>query len=944
MMPTTPCAFLDCQKPALPGLTKCASHKNKIKCSVEGCMNQVYARYLCVRHGGKKQCQTPGCEDFARGGAYCVTHGGVVVKRYCTEPGCNRQAHARYKCVRHGGGRTCKHTGCDLHARSSGYCHRHTQHKAPVRIKDEPVHDAVLQLDSVFVELFDVALLDASQEWCSSQTDSLDHSILSLLCESLAAMHNSQPKDNVSPRRKGISDFNMELTCLFIDCTKPVVPGTEKCAAHKNKIKCSVDGCPNQVYARYLCVRHGGKKQCKLSGCRAFARGGPYCVQHGGVATKRFCTEKGCHRQAHARHKCVRHGGGRLCKLMRCERQARITGFCDVHSNPALMELELPDIVLDLTDSVDEYSLLLCASVNPMPFSASAPTYLESVFQVVHASLLKTMFGLFLRPLKLLTTASSRGNNVVSICIMLCTFTECNKPAMVGSNKCVTHKNKLKCSRNGCNNQVYARYLCVRHGGKRQCEQSGCRASTTAAVLPSVYAASQAVTAKLTPGISVFDMAGAASADMEGAPCTLVLGGIVVVMLRRATNSRASNDTASVDLPFLKLLESVLKDDNVWSPESPMDSIDRAILNLLCEAPPSAWRTRTNLSALKQVVKTKCTPDTFAYAMEARNNVKPPTATSASALNQTVPVKPTHATDACVTGAAAGASLAVAMCMLGPAAIATTIITTTVVIVNQWRSKAAVKFPPSIGPTKGALDTIDKSILDVLSDIFVMSADDPWLSASEFGIIDREAVGAHSSTHLAMGCTFLGCTKPELPDVGKCASHKNKIKCMVAGCLNQVYARYLCVRHGGKKPCEHTGCDAFASRGPYCVLHGGSIVKRFCIEPGCERQAHARFRCVRHGGGRYCTADGCNLHARSSGLCHRHLPRSAAPRTGLRCRTPPLRTEKIEDDGPLPLHAAPRWTTALDVLDYSILNMLCDSLQTPKALSCLELDLGERHC
>ncbi|KDO17864.1 hypothetical protein SPRG_16722 [Saprolegnia parasitica CBS 223.65] len=154
---------------------------------------------------------------------------------------------------------------------------------------------------------------------------------------------------------------SLEITCLFADCAKPIVPGTEKCASHKNKIKCSIEGCPNQVYARYLCVRHGGKKQCKSLGCRAFARGGPYCVQHGGVAAKRFCTEPGCHRQAHARHKCVRHGGGRQCKLSGCGSHARLSGYCDAHTSTRTESFE----------AVDEYTLLLCASVTPMPFEPS---------------------------------------------------------------------------------------------------------------------------------------------------------------------------------------------------------------------------------------------------------------------------------------------------------------------------------------------------------------------------------------------------------------------------------------------------------------------------------------------------------------------------------------------------------------------------------------------
>ncbi|KDO17866.1 hypothetical protein SPRG_16724, partial [Saprolegnia parasitica CBS 223.65] len=58
----------------------------------------------------------------------------------------------------------------------------------------------------------------------------------------------------------------------------------------------------------------------------------------------------------------------------------------------------------------------------------------------------------------------------------VCSFAGCSQPPRFGSTKCVTHRNKLQCTFEGCKNQVYARYLCIRHGGKKKCEYSGCDA------------------------------------------------------------------------------------------------------------------------------------------------------------------------------------------------------------------------------------------------------------------------------------------------------------------------------------------------------------------------------------------------------------------------------------------------------------------------------------
>ncbi|KAF0720475.1 Aste57867_268 [Aphanomyces stellatus] len=124
---TTICFFNDCDNLTVPGSWKCDFHKNRSRCLVDACQNQVYARNLCVRHGGKRRCEAEGCGRNVRIGSFCSNHGAGSSKKLCTEDGCKNVAHKRHKCVRHGGGRQCKVNGCKTHARSGGYCCRHSR-------------------------------------------------------------------------------------------------------------------------------------------------------------------------------------------------------------------------------------------------------------------------------------------------------------------------------------------------------------------------------------------------------------------------------------------------------------------------------------------------------------------------------------------------------------------------------------------------------------------------------------------------------------------------------------------------------------------------------------------------------------------------------------------------------------------------------------------------
>ncbi|KAH9106446.1 hypothetical protein LEN26_012759 [Aphanomyces euteiches] len=127
MSGATTCYFNDCNNQVLPGSWKCIFHRHRARCLMDNCQNQVYARNLCVRHGGKKQCEFAGCTLNARLGNVCSKHGAGDMKKRCTHEGCTKQAHERQKCVRHGGGRKCKMHGCQTHARSGGFCSRHSR-------------------------------------------------------------------------------------------------------------------------------------------------------------------------------------------------------------------------------------------------------------------------------------------------------------------------------------------------------------------------------------------------------------------------------------------------------------------------------------------------------------------------------------------------------------------------------------------------------------------------------------------------------------------------------------------------------------------------------------------------------------------------------------------------------------------------------------------------
>ncbi|CAK4152351.1 unnamed protein product, partial [Aphanomyces euteiches] len=94
--------------------------------------------------------------------------------------------------------------------------------------------------------------------------------------------------------------------------------------------------------------------------------------------------------------------------------------------------------------------------------------------------------------------------------------------------------------------------------------------------------------------------------------------------------------------------------------------------------------------------------------------------------------------------------------------------------------------------------------------------------------------------------------------------------CSAPNCRNQIYARGYCVRHGGKRQCLELNCFANARKQGYCSKHGPPPVKRYCQIQGCDRIAHYRRRCTKHGGGKKCNVDGCDNYSRIKGCCKRH--------------------------------------------------------------------------
>ncbi|ETV97397.1 hypothetical protein H310_09731 [Aphanomyces invadans] len=119
-------------------------------------------------------------------------------------------------------------------------------------------------------------------------------------------------------------------------------------------------------------------------------------------------------------------------------------------------------------------------------------------------------------------------------------------------------------------------------------------------------------------------------------------------------------------------------------------------------------------------------------------------------------------------------------------------------------------------------------------------------------------------------CYFNDCTAAALDGATKCHFHRHRGCCAVTDCRNQVYARQLCVKHGGKRQCAMPNCTANSRVGNLCSRHTTVSLKKTCSEPGCTKQPRALGRCVTHGGGKKCASPGCTSNARLTNHCPRH--------------------------------------------------------------------------
>ncbi|OQR82493.1 hypothetical protein ACHHYP_15938 [Achlya hypogyna] len=180
-------------------------------------------------------------------------------------------------------------------------------------------------------------------------------------------------------------------------------------------------------------------------------------------------------------------------------------------------------------------------------------------------------------------------------------------------------------------------------------------------------------------------------------------------------------------------------------------------------------------------------------------------------------------------------------------------------ILDEWMATEEVELD-----SDSFMDDLDCLLADysvVLSHVHIASINVP-ISAFPASMAPGPGISG--------ACVFNGCPNRPVKSLDKCKFHRGRAKCAVDNCANQVYARQRCIRHGGKRSCVFPGCHSNARSGSFCCRHGADNTKQLCSQEGCDRVAHLRQRCVRHGGGRPCLIDGCTTHARAGGYCWRH--------------------------------------------------------------------------
>ncbi|CAK4171274.1 unnamed protein product, partial [Aphanomyces euteiches] len=172
-----------------------------------------------------------------------------------------------------------------------------------------------------------------------------------------------------------------------------------------------------------------------------------------------------------------------------------------------------------------------------------------------------------------------------------------------------------------------------------------------------------------------------------------------------------------------------------------------------------------------------------------------------------------------------------------------------------------------------------------------------------------QAAERQSSMYVAIKCFFSGCHLDASPGSWKCDLHKHRSRCAVQDCRNQVYAKKLCVKHGGKPKCKVEGCQVTIRVGDYCSKHVPKDAIKLCSLEGCTTRVHLAGRCFRHGGGKNCVFPQCTKYARVRGLCYRH---SAATKAN---------ANTVQQDGSSP-QRVPREVESLLVYYYLELGKL----------------------
>ncbi|OQR83134.1 hypothetical protein ACHHYP_15061 [Achlya hypogyna] len=706
---------------------------------------------------------------------------------------------------------------------------------------------------------------------------------------------------------------SVEPTCFFHGCTSKPLEGSVKCHFHRNRGLCRVPNCRNQVYARNLCVRHGGRHPCASPGCSTNARLGQFCCRHSKL--KKLCHYPGCTKVIQINNLCIRHGGSKNCQYEGCATPARCGGYCWRHRKHIKRSLA-PGFPASQPEHKDEAgatdidALLMDDYLYDALASGSAGS-LNSSTDDLDASILDP------------TT---------------CYFHGCTSLPMEGSVKCHFHRNRGLCRIAACRNQVYARSLCVRHGGRHPCAHPGC--STNARL--GDYCCRHSRLKKLChhPGctkvIQIHNRCirhgGSKRCLYPGCATPARSGGHCWRHRMYIKNPQPASPEAS----DLVLYDNGSEASDVWEEQwTSSEDLDASILEVLLscgEAPlmtpfqplESRFRVVTLLSTTEG--RTKFYRFLQYTAKSLRIAWFPP---GTEPADKPRVLRWFHAIEAMTASARKANRLFrfLDMYVLFPtvrdADVATRRLRQARVLAFFFMflfENLSILYPTATDVTlesvglrfrlhlsrwchtawlvsilmgmvldvrlrRGSPASTLKTLLELpIATILALRlrVSDPLMCA--LGLSSALlSLGLHShrisAARHAAGCDRHVDQPPASGSI-KCNFHKNRGTCSVANCRNQVYARHLCVGHGGRRPCQTPACLGNARVGGYCNKHGGKREKPPCIVDACVNTSYSNGRCIRHGGRRQCLVETCETHARTGGYCWRHSRRKTENTVG----------------------------------------------------------------